>query len=68
MTHETAQQRRRRHKADPFDKQQAAPRVEPPSGVFCRCGDQQLVHDPHCLVRSCGCMEFRPRDGECGGC
>lgn len=48
MTHETAPQRRRRHKADPYRAQILAPKPVDMPRVLCAregCGHPRLIHD-----------------------
>lgn len=63
MTHETPQQRHRRHKRDPYRASQIAPTytVAP---VRCACGHAGLMHAGmdgagRCVSRACDCTEYR---------
>lgn len=61
MTHETAQQRARRHKSNPLRAAQLAPLVY--KAAMCAregCGDPPLIHRnrENCLRNGCTCTEF----------
>lgn len=68
MTHETAQQRYRRLKADKLRRAQIAPvhTVEPVRCARDGCQHARLMHDvsafqisvPRCLAYGCGCTEY----------
>lgn len=57
MSHETARQRYRRHKLDPYRAAQIAPKVEMPP-VKCLCGDLRLQHDSGGKCLSCDCQTY----------
>lgn len=56
MTHETAQQRARRHNADPYRAAQLAPLSPVPPNVCEACKHAVLIHaERGCLYVGCTC-------------
>ena len=64
MSHERAQQRARRHKADPYRAAKLAPKVWVPPTACGDCGDPELIHrDGRCLRVGCDCTNYhRPEE------
>lgn len=60
MTHETAQQRRRRHKADPYRKSVLGAVPPIPHNVCPDCNHAVLMHDGSRCLFVAGCVK-------CGG-
>lgn len=60
IRHETAQQRYRRQRRDPYRAAQIAPSYDVPP-VKCLCSHARLMHDDagRCLSRACGCAQYR---------
>lgn len=59
MSHETAQQRRRRHRSDPYRGQILAPKAVHMPNVGClNCTHPELIHRPPCLRVGCECTEY----------